>query len=331
MRWIGLVLFSLLAGACSVGKDSLLFVTRTNVAIDLDSEPPTVDIGYKRDELVLAPVDEDGKVLPVMTTVGVSAKPLRFGANHSFATGEAALLMSRYLLENVGPEFPDSIDSNHPTAGMDGTISAKGSKRYYFGTNTVLGLGVQWNAEYVPTAVALGYKRKELAFVPLAEKDGRRSVASLIATAHTGSEVEDARGTGAVLGQTFATGLAATYLAMHPAVRRAIGPSVVPNYEKARLALEEIETADAKAARQADQRAEERRIIRELRTRYDAASDPQKLAIQQQASELASLEVAAPEAAPLSTNDFTKMLSKNASGTKPAVLIDLNTLNAFRP
>lgn len=340
MRLICVVVLLMSSAACKVGSDSLLFATRTSVAIDVDTQPPTFDVGYKRDELVLAPVDEEGKVLPVMTTVGVSAKPLSFGANHSFATGDAALLMSRYLLDDTAPTASASIDPKNPTAfdaehpeqgNMDGTIDAKGTRRYYFGTNTVFGLGVQWNAEYIPTAVALGYKRKELALIPLAEKDGRRGVASLIATAHAGSQVDNAQNTGAILGQTFATGLAATFLAMHPEVRRAIGPSVVPNYDKARQELDEIKAAQVTADKQAKQRADEHSIVAEIATRYDGGNDTAKLAMMQRASELASLECESPGTTPITRQEFTKRISKNANGTQAAVLADLRTLNAFRP
>ena len=91
------ILLCLSVLACKAGEDEVIFVTRTNVAIDFDAIPATTDIGYKRDELMLAPSDPNGKVLPLLTSVGTKAGILEFGANHSFATGEAALVMARYL------------------------------------------------------------------------------------------------------------------------------------------------------------------------------------------------------------------------------------------
>ena len=240
---LGAVILTSSCGLSTIGKDSVLFVTRTNVAIDLDTVPATTDIGYKRDELVLGPIDEEGKVLPVLTSVGTSASPLKFGANHSFATGDAALMMSKYLGKPADLKTEDeiSLEEIWKDGGSPGTLSALStigptpisggllSGRLIFGTNTTLGLGVSWTSQYVPTAVSLGYKRKELAFIPLSGPvNKQRAIASLLATAHARSNVGNLSTTEAIIGQTFATGYAATLLASHPIIRAAIAPAIAP-------------------------------------------------------------------------------------------------------
>ncbi|MFN0244141.1 MAG: hypothetical protein ACKVWV_14725 [Planctomycetota bacterium] len=345
MRWIGVVLAFLSLFSCKVGKDSVLFVTRTNVAIDLDTQPATLDIGYKRDELVLAPMDDEGNVLPVMTTVGVDANPFSFGANHSFATGDAALVMSRFLLSEAHPPTVGTIDATALADALAGGTIAETGKRYYFGTNTVLGLGVQWNAEYIPNAIALGYKRKELALVPLGKVDaeidpktnkpdpskkGGLRLASLIATAHSGTDVGDAQSTRAVIGQTFATGKAATNLAMHPEVRRAIGPSVVPNYDKAREEMKVIQDAQHTQRGYDDQADLEAAAIHRIVARYTSTSDAQKPQFLAEASKLGLL-LRPPTAGTQAPDEFKKAISPKANGRDPAILESLRALEGFQP
>ena len=229
-----------LSGCASIGKDNVLFVTRTNVAIDLDLAPSTLAIGFKRDELVLAPVDENGRVLPLLTTVSTTAGVSDFGANHSFATGDAALLFSQHLLEETKLVPKPNIDLAVLTEaignGLPGNKIGGNRSRYLFTTNTSFGLEVSWATTQVPTAVSIGLKRKELAFVPIKkDKDasGMSHLASLLATAQASSNVGQQDETGLVIGQTFATGFAATLMATHPEVRQAMGPAIVPNWNAA--------------------------------------------------------------------------------------------------
>ena len=245
-----------LAG-CATGINNVLFVTRTDVAVDFDTQPPTASIGYKRDELVLAPIDNNGRVLPVLTTVGVSPGIFKFGANHSFATGDAALIFARNLLDDT--RIPKQTEINYDTLksaidkGLDGNlIDNTGRQRYIFTTNTALGLEVAWTTNNFPNAISLGYKRKEFAFVPITpnqDDTGRSHLASLLATAHSSTNVGGPNDTGMIVGQTFATGFAATLLATHPAIRQAVGPAVVPNWNDAvtaKKAIIEQQKADVK-------------------------------------------------------------------------------------
>jgi hypothetical protein len=297
MGWKLLLVFAALP-ACAVGKNEVLFVTKTGLALDADTTPPALDLGYMRKEGVLAPIFEDDEVLPVLTTVGVKTKGLGLSANHSFATGDAATIMADALLRSTrydpvreGMEAPRKSGRIHVPKG-----SAR--KRYFFGTDTAIGLHAEWTSAAVPTAVTIGWKRKELAYVPLMETTvyvdpatkrvyaspprgeasflvegslyaergdvpdtppGTRKsaktikdlvdakalvavssvrLASLIATAYGGGQASTQEETGISVGQTFATGVAATLLATHPEIRRVLGPSLLPDGRRvAQLAL----------------------------------------------------------------------------------------------
>ena len=63
---------------CGIGLNSVLFVTKTAIAVDADTEPPSADIGYAREEFVLAPAFKNGEVLPVLTTIGARPGVLEF-------------------------------------------------------------------------------------------------------------------------------------------------------------------------------------------------------------------------------------------------------------
>lgn len=258
------VLGSSLTG-CGAGLNSVLFVTKTEVAVDADTEPPSLDIGYVREEFVLAPAFKDGQVLPVLTTVATDAGTFSLGSSHSFATGDAALVMADALTDEDRYPFsqadaPDVTKVNQPT--MEGTIKTTptdivpqgfwkslwfflfGSserQRYFFGTNTNFGLHVEWGGSELPRSVSIGFKRKELAYVPLIEHEipangstpATRTVklASLIATAQGKAKVSKQDDSGLTIGQTFATGSAATLLASHAGVRAVLGPILIQEFE----------------------------------------------------------------------------------------------------
>jgi len=290
---------ALVAAGCSVGRDNVVFVTKTNVAIDIDSTPPALDLGYKRTEMVIEPVDKNGRVLPVLTTVGTRPGAFNWGASHSFATGDAAIVMARYYLTEAELESPenntikltdlDDIDGN--------AISTNSADReaFFFGTNTIIGLGVTWDTSQIPQSVALGYKRKEVAIVPITAKKGKKKgktagtgtttgtsmgtgtedenvaeLASLIATAQAASSVKKMEATGFEVSQSFATGRAATLLATHPSLRRVLGAAIIPKAEEADALKNQV-------ADMADQGALAAAVIKAHKDAV-AANDPTKAA-----------------------------------------------------
>ncbi|WHZ15011.1 MAG: hypothetical protein OJF52_001852 [Nitrospira sp.] len=256
---------------CGIGLNSVLFVTKTAIAVDADTEPPSADIGYAREEFVLAPAFKNGEVLPVLTTIGARPGVLEFGSNHSFATGDAALVMADALTSK--DDYPFAQNAADPTKVQRPTLSSTietGKKdtvphgfweslwffvagnserqRYFFGTDTNFGLHVEWGGSELPRSVALGFKRKELSYVPLVETEASDkrtvSLASLIATANFASDVKSPQEAGLEIGQTFATGAAATLLAGHPEVREVLGPSLVKDYQKIRTLKFEKDAKD---------------------------------------------------------------------------------------
>lgn len=239
--------------ACAIGLDSVLLVTKTGIAIDADTEPPTLDIGYARREAVIAPVFKDGKVLPVMTTIGGDLGAFGFGVKQSFATGDAALIMAKELASERNHCDKDELGLCPKKSDRPGTITTKRPdqppgflsralfgdserQRYLFGTDTVFGLHVKWGTGEVPRSVVLGFKRKELAHVPLIEKETNGNIelrlASLLATADFGAKIGAQSATRVGIAQTFATGEAATLLSAHPGVREVLGQRLFPDYDQ---------------------------------------------------------------------------------------------------
>lgn len=247
-------LATLVSAGCTIGKDSLLFVTDTALGVNFDAKPPTLDIAYGRSELVIGPTFEENRVLPVLSSVGTTGGSFGLSSNHSFATGDAAVVMANALTEPNRSRPSDYGIIGIPAGGIVRTkIKPDDRKRVFFGTKTVLGASVQWSTANVPDAIALGFKRKELAFIPLVEdesagQDGTWDVrlSSLIATADAGVRVGSKEDTGMRVGQLLATGEAATALATHAAVRRVLGPAIIPHYDEAVAYAKALQSADAR-------------------------------------------------------------------------------------
>ena len=262
-----LILLPILAlAACKAGKDSVLFVTRTNVGVDFDTVPPATDIGYTRQEFMVAPEFEDGQVLPVMTTIGTHAGTLDLNSKQSFATGDAALVLSDAFLDETRYNFASQPTAGQapptqspfvaPTTQWSGRIKThqtdpSGRKRYFFGTDTTLGLRLAWDETGAPSSASLGYKRKELAYVPLITSEVKGadnkptgevyiSLPALIATAGVSAKAGDKTETGIEVSQSYATGAAATLLATHPELRRVVLPYLVESVDKAKTEREKV-------------------------------------------------------------------------------------------
>lgn len=230
-----LVLFTI-SGCSELGKKNVLFVTKTSLGVDVDSRPPTIDIGYDRKEGTVAPVFEDGQVLSQMAAFSTEQGFINQAAGQSFATGNAAELMGKYLISNATVTTGDTIPVQDILKVH--TLRRKGEpKRYFFGTDTSFGLRVGLAVENggIPDSLSLGYKRKEAAFVPLIEKtisDSEVEVAlpSLISTAGFKNQISpgDSR---LLLRQFFATGNTANYLAAIPGIRQEVVPKMIPGAE----------------------------------------------------------------------------------------------------
>jgi len=232
-----MILCIFLFGCSDLGKKNVFFVTKTSLGVDVDSKPPTIDIGYDRKEGTVAPVFENGQVLSQMAAFSTQQGLINQAAGQSFATGNAAELMSKYLMSNAALATTDiiSIDEVNHTH----KLTRKGdAQRYFFGTDTSFGLKVSLGVETggIPDSLSLGYKRKEVAYVPLTEesKDSggvEVSLPSLISTAGFENKVT-ATDSNLLLRQFFATGAAANYLAAVPGIRKEVVPKMIPDTQK---------------------------------------------------------------------------------------------------
>lgn len=232
-----LLVFSGSMLGCSVGKENVLFVTKTSLGVDIDSKPPTIDIGYSRKEVTLSPKFEGG-VLPQMASFKTNVGFVNTAVGQSFATGNAALLMSKYMGTDLKPGgrtniiAVDEIHDNNKASWVDGSTAK--AVRYFFGTDTSFALKITFGLETggYPDSLSLGYKRKELAFVPLMETTTASGAAKvglppLIATADLDTGSSNAANAKVQFKQFYATGVAASYLAAQPEIRQTLGAKIM--------------------------------------------------------------------------------------------------------
>lgn len=80
------------------GYNRSLLVSRSNVGIDIDRQPPNAEIGISRDEVAVQPVFEGGQTTPAYMSMSVDAnvnflQRFMFGMGSFFSTGKAAALV----------------------------------------------------------------------------------------------------------------------------------------------------------------------------------------------------------------------------------------------
>ena len=233
---IRLVVFAaLVAGAtgCSIGKHSVLFATKTSYAVDIDAKPPTVDIGYGRTEGTLSPVYANGAILPQMASFHTDTGWFKTGIGQSFAVGKSAVLLARYFSSPSDLEPHPIITDDDVRSATPASLPSGKRKAYFFGTQSSFGVKIHFDAETggLPSSLSVGYKRKELAYVPIStivhNGTTNDTVPSLLATAGLGVDARSATNTGVSYNQFFATGLAADYLAAQRVVRETIGTRII--------------------------------------------------------------------------------------------------------
>lgn len=282
---IKIVLFALpLAGllAGCVGYNHTLFMTKSNAGLDVDMKPPTTEVTIARKEAVISPVFEGGKTPPVMASfgansdVGNSFTRFLFGVDQTFAGGDAARAMTE-LYSDTTPvkktDKPTDYDSKITVNGNPDTGRNKFMKFFFglhknddvrpliFGTDTSLGVKAGWSgvSGQVPDRLHAGFNRKEMAFAPVfGEMDEGRTktdvrMPSFLATVDSNSKVSGNGDTSVSYLQYFATGDAATRLAMQPAVRQAMLQRADPlASEKAKKIEEKQIEAGARPAKVAE-------------------------------------------------------------------------------
>ncbi|MBI5852926.1 MAG: hypothetical protein HZB39_18100 [Planctomycetes bacterium] len=256
MKTSTLLLLSCLSSlAACIGYDRMLFTTKSNVGVDLDTSPPTFDVTIARREVVIEPTFQDGKTPPVMASFSSKVGGLsRFfaGVAMTFATGDAAVALARFTgtqedgtakADGSASDAVTRVDSAEDVGGAlpgGGKIFATSpytnghSTPLVFGTDSSLGLKVGWSGmDLYPTTLKFGFNRKELAIAPIfatkTNVDGkdvfRVKVPSLLATLNSDTSIGKANEneTNRVRYlQYFATGRAATELALKRNVREPV-------------------------------------------------------------------------------------------------------------
>ena len=156
--------------SCGVGHNQILFVTKTNASIELDTTPPTVAVGIGRIEGEFSPQFEDGKKIPTLASFKFENEAML--APHlgsAFAVGDAAMAMAT-LYRGPTPDgdyksrkellkckaFDSTLDlTTKPKAKF---LESGEVRPVFFGTDTSFGLTLGWSgltAQY-PTRLGLG-------------------------------------------------------------------------------------------------------------------------------------------------------------------------------
>lgn len=246
----------LLMGGCGFGYTRALFITTTNIGLEVTAEPPTFELDIARQEGVIAPQFAGGKKLPMLASFRFKSDGLFSPSlGSAFATGDAAIAMaSLYADPTVGPTWLERRKIVRD-GGADSTLKLKALpvlptswfakpsfqktdvRPVFFGTDTSLGIKVAWSGTTggMPDTLRFGYGRKEVASVPItlettASNENLIKMASLLATVDTALSVgaigsdENADANAVDFGyvQYFATGEAATLLALQEDVRKAM-------------------------------------------------------------------------------------------------------------
>jgi hypothetical protein len=254
----GALLAVISSSGCAIGYSKIAFFTKSNVGIDVDSQPPTVEVSIARREGVIEPAFEGGKTPQVFAGMhaktGIGDSFLNFfgGVSTAFSGGEAA-----FNVTNLGDRSREyrplclsrGID-NERLPFKSQHIPGPGSVRpFVFGTDTSFGLKVAWSGltAQVPDTIRFGFQRKEIAVAPLTGQavTGKTDeagnpckfeidVPSFIATVDVNASVGGgSRSADVGYVQTFATGQAATNLSEIPAIQELIIERADPAAAKA--------------------------------------------------------------------------------------------------
>ena len=244
---VALLPFILFTGGCAVGYNSTLFMTKSNIGIDVDTKPPTAEISISRRESVIAPSFEGGQTPPVLAKFQIASggwaklSAFFFGVDSTFAGGDAAIVLSQE--SNEDGELDSKIClSQKPIPKKlvkfmkpDVSVPEKGEVTpFFFATDTTLGLKLAWSGTtgVHPDTLRLGFSRKEFAWAPVLEADtnectipgtaikGKYAVKmpSFLAILDSNVQVDGKKNIKLI--QHFATGKAATNLADNPAIKK---------------------------------------------------------------------------------------------------------------
>jgi hypothetical protein len=239
------------------GYNTVMFATKSNVGLDVDTKTPTAEITVARKEFVAEPAFEGGQTPPVMASfkphAGFTGSFQNFfvGVDQTFAGGDPAVIMSTLYSKPDASwdsnKFSSTLNlSTAPTSKWPTASLPKPGKTrpFIFMTDTMLGLKIVWSGTSgeIPDSVKIGYNRKEFAWAPLtmktrADNSAQISIPSFMATIESKTEVNNGtNGTNGISAlQYFATGDAARQLALKQDVRSAMLARLDPNAKDFKL------------------------------------------------------------------------------------------------
>jgi hypothetical protein len=300
--FVALVGLAGLSSACGIGRDRMVFATNTSIGVDLDTKPPKASLAYSRQELVIAPQYQGGHPIPAGSPASTPSggrgancatgeqvpsvlatirnEFLAFVSKQSFLTGHAADLMAYGILKGDNLAR-DSIGRAYLSSTGTATATDEHKEPFFFGTSTVFGFDLRYNpATGLPDAAAVGFKRKELAILPLMEiasgKDVVVEVPSVFAGAAMGVDLKGGKQADGM--QVFATGRAAEFLAASKSMRSSLlEPTLLQG---------ELKKVEVVALEEEREKQEQGQLRLQVWGRYSLLADNDKTRMRQRAKEL---------------------------------------------
>ena len=221
---------------CVIGYDSTLFVTQSNVGLNVGTKPPIFEMSIARREGVIAPAFEGGQTPPVMASFRTDSNPFSrffFGVKSTFSGGDAAVALSQGL-EGSSVLCLSQPPDKKKILWRDVSVPEKGAvEPFLFGTDTTFGLKVTWGTSgEIPDSARLGFSRTEFAWAPIfgtdvvekgkcpgIEKPYAVWMPPFLAVLDNGVQTGAPAETGVMWLQYFATGQSATKIALVPEIR----------------------------------------------------------------------------------------------------------------
>lgn len=186
---VGVTFVLTMLSGCGLGYNRMLFFTKTNLGIDVETTPPTAEISVARREAVLAPTFDSGKTPAVLGGFRFEGDNF-FNPRVSavFSGGKAAVITSSLLFSKgteaesgQTKESDGAICVNEPPkSGLLAAISnlpvlrllteeSDSARPFIFATDTTTGIKVAWSGttQAIPDTFRFGYNRKEFAWAPV--------------------------------------------------------------------------------------------------------------------------------------------------------------------
>lgn len=248
---------TVLLSSCA-GYNRILFLTKTNVGIDVSREPlPTAEVTIARREVAISPTYQDtknghDKTLPLFGVFSLSDGLFNPNISSVFAGGAAAVAIASDKKmckdQNNNNDSCDSITLNEypDDRGFFARLwkekpkpeETKGQvKPFYFATDTSYGVKVAWDGTGgpYPTSLKIGYNRTEFAYPPILVSQNAGEFIVKIPTFYASIQnksrfnlnITDPK-TGVSQAQVFATGKAAQEWAERPEVQKAALDMIFP-------------------------------------------------------------------------------------------------------